>query len=489
MRTRCLEMVLIAMYLGTTAPAFGQADDQPPAIIGDIQWFILRDELNGFIPPIARCADELGAVFEPFDPETQKANERDRLIAQFTIFDPDIDDDAPDADEDAEEFFVSVRAEWLPFAFYTSPEPPPIPEAENVFSEFIARIRRLDPPMLNQRQFCVALTIPQFNGRNQARLRGFIDYDVAWRIDILVANEMDPMDTQGGIDGRTEIIFAVKDPRLLGSNPPAFADAGPDQTVVVGGTVRLDGSRTFDGTNLGFDPNNPNVFEEDTITYTWEFVSGPAVVTPTYPDLDERPWLAEVSLTQIGTYVFRLLADDGNMAEPTSDTATITVVSTIVPNRQPVAVISGPAASIVVGDIIQLNGSASTDPDGDALTYRWLQTNEIGGAIDPAIFRDVFQPLGGLDTPLSSWQALKPGQYFFRLIVSDEDQSATATASVTVVATSGAVVGGASVSGNSASGDFAEESAAVNAPAAGCGAGAGGLLGLAAFGSWALRRR
>jgi hypothetical protein len=141
-----------------------------------------------------------------------------------------------------------------------------------------------------------------------------------------------------------------------------------------------------------------------------------------------------VTLNEIGTYVYRLIVDDGVNALPSSDTVTIQVVSTLPENRAPTATIEAPTEAVVTGQVIMLNGTASSDPDGDRLSFRWRQTDELGGNLSSADTARVFQPLGGLEAPISQWQATTPGTFYFRLIVTDiYGAIATATVSITVV--------------------------------------------------------
>ncbi len=60
-----------------------------------------------------------------------------------------------------------------------------------------------------------------------------------------------------------------------------------------------------------------------------------------------------------------------------------------------------------VGDTIELNGSASTDPDGEPLTYVWTQIS--GPPVDTA----------GADKALPRFEIMEPGTLRFQLVVND----------------------------------------------------------------------
>ena len=132
-----------------------------------------------------------------------------------------------------------------------------------------------------------------------------------------------------------------------------------------------------------------------------------------------------------------------------------------------------------MGATITLDGSLSTDPDNDTLNFRWKQTNELGDDIARDDLQDVFQPLAGLGQDTSTWQAVVPGTFFFRLLVDDNQFVSSATFSVEVME--------AAVAGNQAevpsdppstagqpAGDSADQQAAPSANAL-CG---GGMLSL-----------
>jgi hypothetical protein len=78
-----------------------------------------------------------------------------------------------------------------------------------------------------------------------------------------------------------------------------------------------------------------------------------------------------------GTYDLTLRATDAMNAAVTTDVPVhVTVNAT---NRAPVASAGGPYAGLV-GTLIAMSGSGSTDPDGDALTYAWTFGDGADGA-------------------------------------------------------------------------------------------------------------
>ncbi len=87
-------------------------------------------------------------------------------------------------------------------------------------------------------------------------------------------------------------------------------------------------------------------------------------------------------------------------------------------NEPPVAD-AGPDRVNVAAGVIQLDGSGSYDPDGDAITYQW---NQISG---PAV------SITGASTAQPTFTAAASQTYVFRLVVTD-DQGAFGQARVTI---------------------------------------------------------
>ena len=172
-------------------------------------------------------------------------------------------------------------------------------------------------------------------------------------------------------------------------NRAPVAHAGPDQTVAVGTMVQLDGSGSWDA-------------DEDALSYAWTEDIGNPVPDLLSGDSAERPMFTP---TAAGVYQFSLTVSDGQV-ESAPDTVEVTVVQ---PNHPPVAD-AGRDQSVVEGATVQLDGSGSSDVDGeDVLTYQWTQ---IAGPVVVRLSDEtVVQP---------TFTAHVSGEYTFGLVVSDE---------------------------------------------------------------------
>jgi len=500
---------LAGALAGMWLPAARAQNENAPPFVVSLSWEIARN-LTGD-PDFGPWGS-----FVAFDPNNEVAHEGDFVRLTVTATDPDFTTNDTNQND---ELFYMVQFIWVQTPPYLSPEPPPIAQA--MFG-FLPEQNGLQPPSGSTQvtfnpfegfNAMGAIQIPQFTGPNQGRLNGTQSFDVAWAVLIYLSNDQQPCDiaadnvininncnspvtlyvTPGGF---FPLLTAKQHPGHQPPNPPPVADAGSDRTVAAGSTIILDGSRTFDAFNVGFDPNSPNVLLKDRLVFAWEWVSGPVRVDPVQDDVHDPK--ATVTLNQVGTYVFRLTVDDQVNSLPTTDTVTIAVVDSLPVNHAPSAVIVGPADPVPVGTVVTLDGSQSSDPDGDTLNFRWQQTNALGEGLTLDQVRDNFQPLSAMDQPSLSFQALKPGTYYFRLLVDDGAFLSTATFSVTVVeqpestaATSGSQAPDAGTSGDQGQtgGEPAmEPSAAPTVPACGAGLLPAAILPLV-LGFWRLRSR
>jgi hypothetical protein len=415
------------MTLAVNVPSLGQGES-PPQIYG-VDYFIVpfdgtrEDLVNWYswragwfwFPPMSSAV--------AFDPETEVAEEYDWILLQVIVVDEELSD--PEAEV---KFYYRLRG----YASLGPPEAPPLQGATSSWPP-VSDWERIDPPPDNAMVMWIWLSVPDILGVNQLRMRGLIDYDVLWWVDVRVSNEEKPEPESGQWGQFSFYLRAKENPLLAPPNPPPFADAGPDQTAAAGSTVVLDGSRSFDSSNLGFDPSEPNIFVKDTLEYAWEWISGPERVDPEADD-DGNDATAQVSLSLTGDYVYRLLVEDGVNPLPSTDEVTISVVSSLPANRGPRAIITAPTAPVALGTTIRLGAERSTDPDGDKLTYRWRQTNAVGGALESDEVIDGFQPLVGVTEKIASWKPVKTGTYYFSLLVTDPGGlSDTAFTSVQVI--------------------------------------------------------
>jgi hypothetical protein len=142
-------------------------------------------------------------------------------------------------------------------------------------------------------------------------------------------------------------------------NTPPVAEAGAPQTVDEFSSVTLSGSASdSDG---------------DVLSYRWELIAGHPVAITSSASLTagfDAPDVTALDASRVLT--FRLTVDDGKATA--SDTVDITVIDAgLGTNTPPTADIRN-LESVTEFVTVELDGSGSTDPDGDPLSYRWTQT-------------------------------------------------------------------------------------------------------------------
>lgn len=138
-------------------------------------------------------------------------------------------------------------------------------------------------------------------------------------------------------------------------NHPPVAHAGPDQTVFVGDTVTLDGSKSSD-------------VDGDLLTFSWSFTSLPDGSTATLSDPTIVNPTFDVDIA--GAYVVQLIVNDGSLNSD-SDTVVINAYELAPANRNP-EITSTPLTTADIGELYTYDVEA-TDQDGYPLTFSLTQ--------------------------------------------------------------------------------------------------------------------
>jgi hypothetical protein len=210
-------------------------------------------------------------------------------------------------------------------------------------------------------------------------------------------------------DGKLTSTITTTTVTASAANAAPVAYAGPNQNVIAGRVVTLDATGSTDA-------------NKDTLTYTWVMVSRPATSSAVLSSTtDAKPTF---TADKVGTYVMSLLASDGRLSSQLS----VVTVSAEIENSAPVAN-AGPTQRVYLSLLnnsvtVTLDGTGSTDANGDTLTYKWTLTT---------------RPTGSAAT-LSSTTASKPtfnaevaGIYVATLVVNDgKVDSAISTVAVQV---------------------------------------------------------
>jgi hypothetical protein len=184
------------------------------------------------------------------------------------------------------------------------------------------------------------------------------------------------------------------------------ANAGAAQSVLTDAAVRLDGSASADANG-------------DNLTYAWTLtapsgssaaLTGATNVAPQFtPDV-------------AGDYVASLVVNDGRLS---STTSRVTITAALA-NAAPVAN-AGTAQAVTRGATVTFDGSASSDANGDALSYLWSLSSVPAGSAAALSANNIVNPTFAPDLA---------GIYIAQLIANDGHvDSAPVTVSVTAADT------------------------------------------------------
>ena len=195
---------------------------------------------------------------------------------------------------------------------------------------------------------------------------------------------------------------------------PPVAQAGPAQSVATGTVVTLDGSAS-------------SAHAGRTLSYTWTLQSKPAGSAASLSSqTSARPtFTADVA----GTYVASVIVNDGKVS---SNAAAVSITASAA-NAAPVAN-AGYAQNVLSGSVVELDGSTSSDANGDVLTFAWELTEKPANST---------ATLSSVSSARTTFTADATGLYVAKLIVNDGKASsadATVTITANAVDTSGPTV-------------------------------------------------
>jgi hypothetical protein len=187
-----------------------------------------------------------------------------------------------------------------------------------------------------------------------------------------------------GLVGRDRVIIST-----INVRPVARIVADFIEPLRVGGTVNLDGTRSYDA-------------DGDHITFSWSFVSKPAGSTASF-DPDTSSAVVDLTVDMEGDYVISLVVSDGSLQSKPYN------ISLSVPQNLPPVAIAGPDQSAKVGDTVTLDSRKSYDRGGQIVMYKWILVTPLGSH---AVLSDdsVSSPTFTIDMP---------GTYTARLRVFD----------------------------------------------------------------------
>jgi len=180
-----------------------------------------------------------------------------------------------------------------------------------------------------------------------------------------------------------------------------ITQSGGPGTLTPGIEVGFDAAASFDGNN-------------DALTYSWSIISKPegseiSLTGNTSPSVSATP-------DKSGLYVIQLVVSDGEL---------ISRPATLAFNAQNTAPTAnaGASQSVFKSELVSLDGSGSSDPDGDDITYAWSITERPAGSL---------AELSGSDTATPSFVADVKGDYTVSLVVNDGVQDSEADTIVVV---------------------------------------------------------
>ena len=191
-------------------------------------------------------------------------------------------------------------------------------------------------------------------------------------------------------DGKANSTVATVSVTATVANAAPVANAGVNQNVVIASTVTLDGTASTDANN-------------DSLSYKWVLQSKPATSSATLAAATSAKPTFKADVA--GTYLATLVVSDG---KANSELAAVSILASAT-NLAPVAK-PGVNQSVVTGTKVSVDASASSDPNGDSITYRWSLLFKPAGST---------ATLSSATTASATFTADLAGTYLVGLTVND----------------------------------------------------------------------
>jgi hypothetical protein len=200
------------------------------------------------------------------------------------------------------------------------------------------------------------------------------------------------------------------------TNTAPVASAGQNLAVTVNQLVNLNAANSSDA-------------DGDSLSYQWTINSFPDGSTITLSDnaISTPNFIADVA----GEYEFSLVVNDGTVDSSADTVMVIATASNTIPVAQ-----AGTDQEVTTGDQITINGSQSSDEDGDTLTYAWTLTSQ------PSSSSTTLDQNTQVSTTFTTDV---DGDYTVELIVNDGSSDSTAD---TMIITASAAINNAPVAAN-----------------------------------------